>query len=480
LSAPIHFAVVAAVNRGKSSVVSTLAENDSIRIAPTPGTTRETHIYAVKVEGEILFQLSDTPGFERAREALAWIEQARAEGVPPVKAVRRFVDTHRTDPEYRPECELLRPILDGAAVLYVVDGSVPFRAHMRAEMEILRWASTLRVALINQDGPPAQLEAWRRELQAHFQMVRVFDAQRVGFAERIALLRGLREVNDDAWRSALGRAIEALELDWERRRRRAARIVAGLVAECVTHVIEWPLPKGESAGEHQTRLTRQFHDDLRRLEQKAREQVAALYRHQGLEAPESGLRRPTWEEDLFARARWQALGLTPRQLVAAGAMMGAIAGGGIDVAVGGASFMLGAMIGAAIGAGGAALHAGQAFASVESIRGFLRGELLLRIGPHRNPNFPFVVLDAAWLHWRAVRDRAHAKRTPLALQPAAGKSGPAAALDGARRRALARSFSALRRQAPRSRGAARDHLEELLQELFAEECEQTERAARTG
>jgi tRNA U34 5-carboxymethylaminomethyl modifying GTPase MnmE/TrmE len=40
MSTPV-FVVVGAVNRGKSSIVSTLAENDTVAIDKHPGTTRE-------------------------------------------------------------------------------------------------------------------------------------------------------------------------------------------------------------------------------------------------------------------------------------------------------------------------------------------------------------------------------------------------------------------------------------------------------
>ena len=37
------------------------------------------------------------------------------------------------------ERRLLAPILAGASVLYVVDGTHPYRPNYEAEMEILRW-----------------------------------------------------------------------------------------------------------------------------------------------------------------------------------------------------------------------------------------------------------------------------------------------------------------------------------------------------
>ncbi len=464
---PIHFAVVAAVNRGKSSIVSTLAENDRVRIAPTPGTTREARSYPVVVDGETLFVLTDTPGFERARELLAWIDERRAASGSPADALCRFVESHRDDPGFHAECELLAPIMAGAAVLYVVDGTVPFRDHMRAEMEILRWAAPLRVALINRHGPASYLEGWRRELRAHFQMVREFDAQRVGFDQRIALLRGLREVNEGHWRNALERVIEALALDWERRRRRSARIVADLLARSIGHSLKLPVPPSDDPGNHRTRLTRRFHDELRRVEASSRARIEELYKHQELRhAPRD--RPPVWEQDLFDPARWGPLGLTPRQLLSIGAGVGALAGGALDVAVGGASFMIGATLGAALGAGGALFRSGQPLASVEGMRGLLRGDRLLRVGPHPNPNFPFVLLDANLLHWTAVQGRPHADRSAMILASESDKGGPSAGLEGARRKALSRLFATLRKRAPHVDPPVRDQLTERIEELMAE------------
>ena len=60
-----RFAVVGHPNKGKSSVVATLAQNDSIAIAMEPGTTRDSHRYPMKVDDVTLYELIDTPGFQR-------------------------------------------------------------------------------------------------------------------------------------------------------------------------------------------------------------------------------------------------------------------------------------------------------------------------------------------------------------------------------------------------------------------------------
>ena len=69
-----RFAIVGHPNKGKSSIVATLAEDDAIAISSHPGTTTHARAYPMRLDGEVLYELVDTPGFQRARETLAWLE----------------------------------------------------------------------------------------------------------------------------------------------------------------------------------------------------------------------------------------------------------------------------------------------------------------------------------------------------------------------------------------------------------------------
>ena len=69
------FAVVGHPNKGKSSIVATLAGDDSVRIGADPGTTSRCRHYPMRVDGEVLYALVDTPGFQRPHKALEWMEE---------------------------------------------------------------------------------------------------------------------------------------------------------------------------------------------------------------------------------------------------------------------------------------------------------------------------------------------------------------------------------------------------------------------
>src|SRR3954447_7534775 len=114
------FAIVGAVNHGKSSVVSTLAENDQVAVSSMPGETVECQRFWLLD----LFVFYDTPGFQNALEALSELAPA-AQASEPLSLFRQFVERHKGEVEFEAECQLFQPIIAGAGVVYVVDGSEP-------------------------------------------------------------------------------------------------------------------------------------------------------------------------------------------------------------------------------------------------------------------------------------------------------------------------------------------------------------------
>ena len=69
-----EFVVVGRVNKGKSTIVSALTEDESVRIGPLPGTTRKCRRFEVALDGRPLLAIVDTPGFQDAAAALAWMQ----------------------------------------------------------------------------------------------------------------------------------------------------------------------------------------------------------------------------------------------------------------------------------------------------------------------------------------------------------------------------------------------------------------------
>ncbi|MEM9385178.1 MAG: GTPase/DUF3482 domain-containing protein [Pseudomonadota bacterium] len=409
------FAVVGQPNKGKSSIVATLAEDAQIAIAATPRTTRRAERYVLTVDGEALYALVDTPGFQRARAALDWLE---AEPVPSHERPARvadFVEAHAGDDRFIDECELLQPILEGAGILYVVDGAKPFGLEYEVEMQVLRWTGQPRMALINRIGEGDHVAEWRDALGQYFSIVREFNAVHADFDKRIALLDAFAAL-DERVSPRLARAVQVLQQDRQRRRERSAESITDLLSGALRASCSTRLSDEQDRDRLAAKLRNRLMNDLRDLEQQCRDQVQAHYQHQSLERAES--QTSVGDGDLFTTDSWEIFGLSREQLLWTGAVSGAVAGGGVDLMLGGASLLMGAAIGAVVGSTGA-WFAGDELAKVK-VLGQTLGGRVLQVGPVSAVNFPWVLLGRAWIHHHLVEERNHARREALELTVADG------------------------------------------------------------
>ena len=467
MSAP-RFALVGHPNKGKSSLVSTLARDTSVRIGPEPGTTVAAREFPLRVDGRLLYVLVDTPGFQRARAALDWMKQAEEGAGSRSAVVARFVSEHEHDERFQHECELLRPLVAGAGLIYVVDGATPYGPEYDAEMEILRWTGQPSLAVINPIGVPRFVEPWSRALEQFFRVVRVIDVQRAPFAQQVALLEAFGQMRD-AWHRPVEEAVAALTNHRAQQQDDAAQAIAELLGQSLTHRESRDIGKHEDAAPHTAKLEQDYRGKLRQLERRTREAVEAIYGFDDLDREEADMAR--LDSDLLSRESWLAFGLKKRDLVIAGAAGGAITGGVVDTSFLGASLLMGTMIGGVVG-GALGYFSSDKLAEAKVMRQPLGGQRL-RYGPTRNTQFPFVLLNRAILHHAVVADRTHAQRDTLRLlgaEAGKGDDDTRAAVtypDGVTRD-LTRVFARLRRAeaGSASRSAAQADLAEIVSRLI--------------
>ena len=158
------FVLVGHPNKGKSSIVSTLAYDDSVQISDIPGETKKTKYHPLKVGDTILYKIYDTPGFENSKRALHWLKKNETTSREHPKILKKFVEENKDNSEFKEEIELLTPIVNGGAIIYVVDGSTPYKEEYEAEMEILSWSGNPSMALINKIANKDYINDWKNAL----------------------------------------------------------------------------------------------------------------------------------------------------------------------------------------------------------------------------------------------------------------------------------------------------------------------------
>lgn len=414
------FAVVGKINMGKSSVLATLLEiddDDVLRVSSTPGETTMCHIFPLSFRGVEHLRFIDTPGFSRPLEAMRAIQELHGEGTPTLRSVQNFVENHLGGGKFEDEARLLEPVVQGAGVLYIIDPSKPLRDSFVAEMEIMRWTGRPRMAVLNEKGTADErIEEWKTRLGSYFNLVRTFNAHHARFEERRGLLRSLLAI-DEKNKERIEETIELLDEEWGQRREQGAEIILEFLGKAMSYREKAGLSEQEMKLTHrreqkESNLSKKYFARITKFEGEAYAKLLNLYRHhllkyQAGEDHFQGL-------DLSAEETWQKWGLSRAKLTMAAAAGGAASWLVVDIALGGATHGLGALLGGAVG-GGAAYFKGKDLPDlkISAIKGVrLEGgnDQVLVMGPPKNANFPWILLDRCLHHFREIAERAHGRR----------------------------------------------------------------------
>lgn len=402
-SVPV-FAVVGHPNEGKSSVLSTLAEDDSVRVSPIPGETRECRRFPVIIDGREVIAFVDTPGFQNPRRTLQWMQEYQG---PDERLLPDFIATHGEDPSFHDECQLLRPLADGAGIIFVVDGSRPVRNMDRAEMEILRLTGRPRMAVLNSKGEDTDfLDHWQSEFRKHFNAIRIFNSIRATYAQRIALLESLKGI-DQTIESILELVITAFKIDWTNRTQQSARLITALLEDVLSYCKTVALSEGGNEEELRQDIQDAFSRFVSKRERSTHRQIRNLFKH-NIFTPELPV-HSILRQDLFSEKTWQFLGLNKGQLIMTAGLGGAALGAGVDLAAAGVTFGVFSALGGLLGAAGTALK-GKDILSGVRLLGMKLDHQQLKIGPVDNIQLMYIMLDRALLFYSLVINWAHGRR----------------------------------------------------------------------
>lgn len=400
------FAVVGHPNKGKSSIVATLAQDDSVAISAQSGTTKMAESIRVRVADQE-YVLVDTPGFQRPSRVLRWLQAHAHSAQQRQAAVEAFVDDPDCQRDFPDEVELLSPIVRGAAILYVVDGSRPYGQEYEAEMEILRWTGQASMALINPIENERYITAWQQALSQYFKVVKVFNAMQADFEKQMSILEAFSHLRDD-WTISIRRLIEAYRKVREEQHRNSVRLIARLLPDLCSYQAAQKVLSRDQALELLGVLEKRFFSHLRQRERAAHDELRQVFNYRNLQIDSPDL--PS-EDNLFDTEKWIIWGLNRQQLVLAAAMAGAATGAVVDLGLAGHSLFMGALAGGLI-AGGSAWFGADRLADFR-IQGLPVGGYEARQGPMRNRNFPYVVLNRYLFLYDALQKRTHARRDIL-------------------------------------------------------------------
>ncbi|MBU3056991.1 DUF3482 domain-containing protein [Pseudomonas indica] len=347
-SQPLKLAVVGHTNVGKTSLLRTLTRDTGFgEVSHRPSTTRHVEGARLSVDGEPLLELYDTPGLEDAIALLDYLERLERPGerLDGPARLARFLDSSEARQRFEQEAKVLRQLLASDAGLYVIDAREPVLAKYRDELAVLAGCGKPLLPVLNFVARQDTREnEWRDALarQGLHALVR-FDSVAPPLDGERRLYESLALLLERS-RPQLERLIADHEAQARARQEAGARLIAELLidaAACRRSVASQPvLEQG---------AIRELREAIRQREQRCVEALLRLYafRPEDAQAGDLPLLDGRWGDDLFNPETLKQLGVK----VGGGMAAGAAAGAGVDLLVGGITLGAAALLGALAGAG---------------------------------------------------------------------------------------------------------------------------------
>jgi len=403
------FAVVGHPNKGKSTIVAALAMDDSVAISDRPGTTTKAKEYPLKVDNKTIYTLIDTPGFQRPRSILAELKKTPIPAHKRLEKLKEFVDKNIDNKRYSDDIELLRPIVEGAGIIYVVDASKPYSVEFELDMQILSFAGAPSMAILNFIDQSDYSKEWQEALKHYFKITKRFNPMRADIKEYIDLLSAIGHLNYE-WSDSIKESIELFKMLYNQRVQRSAIVISDYIFSAMSYTKSMPLKDNKDDLKEQLEIA--FKEDLIKKEQHVNRKIKDIWDHKRAKIELESFKFNDLE--LFSKQSEEYFGLNQKELIGYSATLGGAIGAGIDGLFLGHTVFLGATIGAISGA--VAGYLGFEKLADFKIMGIGFGKKELQIGPIKNINFAFILLGRALNFTKVLATLSYAKKGDIELK----------------------------------------------------------------
>ncbi|MCP4673341.1 MAG: DUF3482 domain-containing protein, partial [Desulfobacula sp.] len=211
---------------------------------------------------------------------------------------------------------------------------------------------------------------------------------------------------DQEMEDVLSHVIAAFKKERLKRNLLVAALISLTVEKSLSFDVSEPVTLSSDREKVKERLEKKYHTSIKRFEKLMFKKIRSLFKHTVFEYHlfEYSILR----HDLFSQQTWELLGLTRQQLSTAGAVIGGSAGAVLDTAAAGVTFGVFTAMGGVLGAG-SAWFGGKKMTRIKKA-GIRFGKDKLKLGPNKNIQFLYILIDRSLIYYSHIINRSHGRR----------------------------------------------------------------------
>ena len=402
----LKIVIIGDPNKGKSSLVSTLAYDDNVKISDKSGETTVSKSFPLKINDEIIYELYDTPGFDNYEELLYFNEKHKDTYSDFNELLEAFINEYNGDIEFKKDIEIYKILIKKPIVIYLINSSESYRSEYQDQIEIIKKTKLPAFAVFNQKGNEDNKHTWKSIIKQNFIDSLSYNVLQSSFKDKIRLLELMQlKIDDTKIKNQLSNSISILKKDFERRKEFTFEELIDSFYKIITYKKEMAYKKNTREQENE------YFVDIKKQEKKFYSIIEEEWGFYNLNKEINELKEIEVDSKIFVKT----LGVSNNTLFLIGTSLGAGSGATIGLGVDAASFFgslgAGTLFGTGIGAvvGGAASLWGTKLVSKKTNGVGIKKRTIY--GPIEDINWRLSLLAKLYIFVELIIKRSHADRT---------------------------------------------------------------------
>lgn len=329
------FVVTGAQNKGKSTLVKAMTNDETIIVSEKAGETKRSKSYPMSVDGKVLYTLWDTPGFQNAKQLCellsSWGIETSSE---PLELYRSFIDEYQNNEEFEFEIEIFRPIINNACIVYIADCSKPYsKACYHWEIQLIKWTRLPRIAILNPIEGDEYLNSWEQNLLDHFNFIDKFNPYNTSFKNKLDLLDSFSGIKKE-WKDNIKKAVTELKREREEVLEKSALVIRTALLKVYKNDYQVIKDEFKDKEQHAELLLSQIKADVKSILTESQKEIVSYF---GFDTNTILMNSELNKNDVFEENVLKEY-MSRKQQAWISALVGAMIGAIADLSVGEATF----------------------------------------------------------------------------------------------------------------------------------------------